>query len=101
MSVHISAIYHFTIGCAPDDLPVLPDFYPGTLGLEEGYRPALRNPGHWLYAGGQAVVHLNALLKASPSRDDGPLDHIAFKAYGLVTTQEAFRAAMFSSVKHR
>jgi catechol 2,3-dioxygenase-like lactoylglutathione lyase family enzyme len=93
MSVHISAIHHFTIGCAPDDLPVLLDFYSGTLGLEEGYRPALRNPGHWLYAGGQAVVHLNALLTASPSRDGGPLDHIAFKAHGLVTTREALRAA--------
>jgi catechol 2,3-dioxygenase-like lactoylglutathione lyase family enzyme len=93
MSVDISAIHHFTIGCALDDLPVLLDFYSGTLGLKEGYRPALRNPGHWLYAGGHAIVHLNALLTASPSRNGGPLDHIAFKAQGLVTTREALRAA--------
>jgi catechol 2,3-dioxygenase-like lactoylglutathione lyase family enzyme len=93
MSVNISAIHHFTIGCAADDLPVLLAFYSGTLGLKEGYRPALRNPGHWLYAGGHAIVHLNALLKASPSRDGSPLDHIAFKAHGLVTTREALRVA--------
>ena len=95
MTADVSAIHHFTIGCAPGDLPVLLDFYTGTIGLQEGYRPALRYPGHWLYAGGDAnaIVHLNALLQASPSRVGGPLDHVALKAHGLVATREALRAA--------
>jgi catechol 2,3-dioxygenase-like lactoylglutathione lyase family enzyme len=92
MSVDVSAIHHFTIGCAREDLPVLLDFYAGTLGLQEGYRPALRHPGHWLYAGGHAILHLNALLQVSPS-SVGPVDHVALKAHGLVLTREALRAA--------
>lgn len=95
MSVEVSAIHHFTIGCAPEDLPVLRDFYAGTLGLREGYRPALRHPGYWLYAGEHAIVHLNALHQASPSASHGPgpLDHVALKAHGLDATREALRAA--------
>lgn len=95
MSVNVSAIHHFTVGCAPKDLPVLHAFYTATLGLQEGYRPALRHPGYWLYAGGDAnaIVHLNALLQATPSRDGGPLDHVALKAHGLAEARKALRAA--------
>ena len=96
MSIDVSAIHHFTIGCRPEDLPVLLDFYQGTLGLRAGYRPALRHPGHWLYAAGtdgQAIVHLNALRQDSPPPEGGPVDHVALKAHGLVSTREALRAA--------
>ena len=93
MSVDVSAIHHFTIGCAPDDLPVLLDFYTTTLGLQNGYRPGLRHPGHWLYAGGQAIVHLNALLQATPTNGGSPLDHVALKANGLASTRQALQAA--------
>jgi catechol 2,3-dioxygenase-like lactoylglutathione lyase family enzyme len=93
MSVDVSAIHHFTIGCAPEDLPVLLDFYTRNLGLQEGYRPALRHPGHWLYAAGRAIIHLNALLPTTPSRSGGPLDHVALQAHGLVATRKALQAA--------
>ncbi|MDB5818191.1 MAG: glyoxalase/bleomycin resistance protein/dioxygenase [Rhizobacter sp.] len=93
MTAGVSAIHHFTIGCAPADLPLLLDFYTRTLGLQEGYRPALRHPGHWLYADGHAIVHLNALLQASPGRHGGPLDHVALTARGLVSTRNALSAA--------
>lgn len=93
MSAAVSAIHHFTIGCAVGDLPMLLAFYTRTLGLQEGYRPALRHPGHWLYADGQAIIHLNALLESSPSADVGPLDHVALKAHGLIPTREFLRAA--------
>lgn len=93
MSIDVSAIHHVTIGCAREDLPVLLAFYAGTLGLQEGYRPALRHPGHWLYAGGHAVLHLNALLPRSPARQGGVVDHIALKARGLAATREALAAA--------
>ena len=93
MNPSVSAIHHFTIGCAPEDLPVLLDFYTGTLGLANGYRPALRYPGHWLYADGQAIVHLNALHQTSPPKGSGAFDHVALKAHGLASTRQALRTA--------
>lgn len=92
MSIDVSALHHVTIGCAPEDLPRLLDFYTTTIGLQEGYRPALRHPGHWLYAGGEAIVHLNALLSASPP-ERGPVDHVALKARGLDSTRALLRQA--------
>ena len=93
MSVDIAAIHHFTVGCAPGDLPALLDFYAGKLGLKDGYRPGLRYPGHWLYAGGHAILHLNALHRTTPARGSGSLDHIALQARGLVATRQALQAA--------
>lgn len=92
MSVSVSGLHHVTIGCAPGDLPVLLDFYTTTLGLQEGYRPALRHPGHWLYADGQAVVHLNALLPLTPT-GRGPVDHLALKAHDLAATRRLLQQA--------
>ncbi len=92
MSVVVSGLHHVTIGCAPGDLPGLLAFYTTTLGLQEGYRPALRHPGHWLYAGGQAVLHLNALLPLTPP-DRGPVDHMALKAHDLDATRQLLRDA--------
>ena len=92
MSLDVSALHHVTIGCAPADLPRLLDFYTGTIGLQQGYRPALRHPGHWLYVGGEAIVHLNALLPATPP-PRGPVDHVALKAHGLDTTRRMLRDA--------
>ena len=91
--VDISGIHHFTVGCAPGDLPALLDFYTAKLGLKEGHRPALRHPGHWLYAGDHAIIHLNALLPATPTGGGGPLDHVALQARGLSTTRRALHAA--------
>lgn len=85
--------HHFTIGCAPDDLPVLRESYTRTLGLHQGYRPALRHLGHWLYANGQAIVHLNALHLLSPPAASGPFDHVGLKAHGLDSTRAFLRTA--------
>lgn len=93
MITQVSAIHHFTVGCAPGDLPALLAFYTRTLGLTQGWRPALRHPGYWLYAGGQAIIHLNALLKETPARRGGVVDHVALAAHGLRTTRDALRAA--------
>lgn len=93
MIAEVSGIHHFTVGCATGDLPVLLAFYTHTLGLQEGYRPGLRYPGHWLYAGGHAIVHLNALLPETPAREGGALDHVALKAHGFVSGRQALRDA--------
>jgi catechol 2,3-dioxygenase-like lactoylglutathione lyase family enzyme len=92
MSIDVSALHHVTIGCAPEDLPALLDFYTTTIGLQQGYRPALRHSGHWLYAGADAIVHLNALLPATPPQR-GPVDHVALKAHGLDATRQLLRDA--------
>ena len=42
------------------DLDTTRDFYVEVLGLSEGYRPTFDFPGHWLYCGERAVVHLIA-----------------------------------------
>ncbi|RYF54380.1 MAG: hypothetical protein EOO27_23855 [Comamonadaceae bacterium] len=62
-------------------------------GLTQGYRPDLRNPGYWLYAGGHAIAYLNALLPQTPARGGGGFDHIALVAHGLVSTRASLRAA--------
>ena len=93
MGVEVSTIHHFTIGCTVDELTPLLDFYTRTIGLKEGYRPALRYRGHWLYADDQAILHLNALLQTSNSQAVGPVDHIALKARGLTSARQALQAA--------
>lgn len=80
----LEALDHYTIQCA--DMAVTRDFYCGALGLTEGPRPKLAFPGHWLYCGDRAVVHLlgadGALPEnrgARPGPDTGGLDHVAFR----------------------
>ena len=79
------------------DLGVTRDFYVDVLGLDEGYRPHFDFPGHWLYCGERAVVHLigidpndeQGLADFLGNRDvdslsgAGALDHIAFRATDL------------------
>ena len=40
------------------DLEATRDFYVNVLGLRVGPRPPFKFPGHWLYLGDKAVVHL-------------------------------------------
>ena len=86
---------HYSI--RTDKLEATRDFYVDVLGLTEGYRPSFGFPGHWLYCGDRAVVHL---IGADPSGSQGvsdflgdrntdelsgagALDHIAFRATEL------------------
>ena len=85
------------------DLEATRDFYVDVLGLEDGDRPPFAFPGHWIYLGERAVIHVAGLrdyldkrdhgahrapLRAGP-RDGvsdtatGSIDHIAFEATGL------------------
>jgi hypothetical protein len=63
-------------------------FYVGIVGLTDGPRPALNHPGHWLYSAGHPLVHLNALLEATAPAGSAAIDHISFRAHGLVQTRE-------------
>ncbi|MGB8364943.1 MAG: glyoxalase [Rhizomicrobium sp.] len=53
------------------------------LGFEDGPRPDVGIPGHWLYAGGRAIVHLQlANGPVVPSRASA-LNHAAFEVGDL------------------
>ncbi len=55
-------------------------WYRAVLGLRPGLRPAFPFPGAWLYAGGQALVHLVG-VSAAPGADakDLKLEHFALR----------------------
>jgi catechol 2,3-dioxygenase-like lactoylglutathione lyase family enzyme len=75
-----------------EDIDATRDFYVDVLGMENGFRPPLGFPGHWVYIGDTPVIHIaewvtyTARLKAkntfvtSPADGTGPVDHIAFGA---------------------
>jgi catechol 2,3-dioxygenase-like lactoylglutathione lyase family enzyme len=85
----IVAMNHFTV--LTKDLDATRDFYIGLLGLTEGQRPDLGFPGIWLYAGGQAVLHVIA-GRALPPDPRGVLDHMAFSAKDLPATAGKLKA---------
>jgi catechol 2,3-dioxygenase-like lactoylglutathione lyase family enzyme len=67
-------------------------FYRELLGLVEGPRPDFGSEGHWLYADGQALIHLSVGPGGPESDSPGHLDHVAFQSGGL----DAFRARLES-----
>ncbi len=71
---------HFTI--IARDLTETRDFYCEYLDLTVGYRPALGFPGEWLYANGNAVLHIIA-GRESPKHPTGVLDHMAFSGKNI------------------
>ncbi len=88
----ISALNHYTIRCAPGDLPELVDFYTRVLPLTSGERPAMPRPGYWLYGeDGTPIVHLYASLDERDWGPTGGLDHISFRSHGLADMREALR----------
>lgn len=90
----VSELNHFTIRCAPSELPALDDFYTRVMGLQKGRRPDIPAPGTWLYAGGVPIVHLYAIADEPEKRlspPTGPLDHIAFRGHDLEGTKTHLR----------
>lgn len=86
---------HFTLRCGPEELEALRRFYVDVLGLVDGVRADFDFPGHWLYAGSRAVVHLAA--NAAPGAGTphpsatGRLDHVAFFTSELAVFRERLR----------
>src|SRR5262249_28469879 len=68
------------VNSATQGLQSTRDVYVEALGFEDGPRPAFRGfPGHWLYAGGRAIIHLQqAKAPVTPSRGSA-IDHVAFE----------------------
>jgi catechol 2,3-dioxygenase-like lactoylglutathione lyase family enzyme len=85
----VEGMNHFTVLTA--DLEACKAFYVELLGLREGFRPPLGFPGVWLYAGGQAVLHVIA-GRPLPPDPHGVLDHMAFTATDLRATVAKLQA---------
>jgi catechol 2,3-dioxygenase-like lactoylglutathione lyase family enzyme len=76
----IEGMNHFTV--LTDDVPKTVRFYGDVLGLVPGDRPNLGFPGAWLYAQGQAILHVVG-GRPPEALKPGVIDHIAFSARGL------------------
>lgn len=89
----IEGLNHFNIIAPAVLMAGVRNFYVDVVGLQEGYRPDFGFPGHWLYAGELAVLHLmdgdaiDSASGAAGSTGTGHLDHIAFTATDLKATE--------------
>lgn len=83
-----TAMNHFTI--LTDNLDETIAFYRDLLELEPGDRPPFKFPGAWLYANGQAVLHVIA-RDDLPQTRAGVIDHMAFSATGLIATVDKLK----------
>ncbi|NCT83917.1 MAG: diguanylate cyclase [Comamonadaceae bacterium] len=94
----ITGLHHINLRAPAPLLATLRDFYRDVLGLQQGPRPAFASDGFWLYAGGQAIVHLSAQRADEPPR--GPVDpaaptthdHTAFAGSDAQAMAERLRA---------
>ena len=57
-------------------------WYADVLGLMEGARPSFRFPGAWIYAGGDAIIHLVGADRSRQSVEPN-IEHFALSATGL------------------
>ena len=78
----IRTIDHINI--ATPDLATTRDFFVNVLGLEDGPRPDFGGfPGHWLYANGRAIVHLQLARGSVGPSMQSALNHAAFEVHDL------------------
>ena len=95
----LSHIEHYLV--QTEDIARTRDWYVEVLGLEEGPHPDFGFPVHWLYLNGCDVVHVTAGgagvseerkryvgQDSEATRGTGVVDHIAFRASGLVEILE-------------
>lgn len=95
--MEILGIDHFTLRVAPDQLASLRAFYVDVLGLREGMRADFDFPGHWLYAGTQAAVHLAGNQPSGEAAIDcdlptGRFNHVALRVRGLAAMRARLQA---------
>ena len=75
-----------------DDIDATRDFYVQALGMQQGFRPDLGFPGHWVYIADTPVIHIaewktytahsqrKGVEVTTQASGTGPVDHIAFGA---------------------
>ncbi|MSQ19359.1 MAG: hypothetical protein EXR39_07310 [Betaproteobacteria bacterium] len=98
-----------------DDLDKTRDWYRDVLGMEEGPHPDFGFPVYWMYLGGVDVVHIGQSARtASPEQRQylgclaqasdagtGALDHVAFRATGLVKMIDHLKAKNIKFTQRR
>lgn len=76
----VDGLNHYNLRASREMLDRLRDFYCNVVGLAVGPRPPFKFPGFWLYAGGQAVLHLSQAGEGEMRLPDTrtTFDHAAF-----------------------
>jgi catechol 2,3-dioxygenase-like lactoylglutathione lyase family enzyme len=102
--VPLSHIEHLLI--AADDIDATRDWYARVLGMKSGPHPDFGFPVHWMYLGGVDVVHIGPSAKNADDiqkqylgrtsqkseQGTGAIDHIAFRATGLLPMIQHLKA---------
>lgn len=94
LAPQVAGIHHFTIRCTPAELDTVRNFYRDVLGMRAGPRPAFDFPGHWMYVGDVALVHLAAIapVTSEGSRSSGSgFDHVSLHSRGLQATRNRLK----------
>lgn len=100
----VSGLDHYAIRTLK--LSATRDFYVEAMGMEDGERPDFPFPGHWLYLGGQALVHLIGIDPDDTSglerhlghtdpatlNGSGAVDHLAFRGNDAVEQMARLKA---------
>ena len=76
----VQGFSHYNLRAPRALLDRLRDFYVDVVGLQPGPRPPFASFGYWLYAGGEAVLHLSEARPGERREPDsvGTFDHAAF-----------------------
>ncbi len=86
------ALNHYNIRAGQPLVGRVREFYVDVIGLAEGWRPPFDFPGHWLYAGDAAVLHLvETSAGQTTAPPPGALDHVAFTCTGIAAFEERLR----------
>ena len=77
---------HYNLRAPRELMEQLRSFYCEVVGLTLGARPPFGSFGYWLYAGGQAVLHLSEARRGEvrDSRAASTFDHAAFSCAGRI-----------------
>lgn len=88
------ALNHYNLRAPRALLLQLKEFYSEVIGLEVGARPAFDSFGYWLYAGGQAVLHLSEARTGDVRHTDiaTSFDHVAFSCIDPESMEALLRA---------
>lgn len=88
----VEGINHINIATPQPLMLQVRDFYVNVLGLEDHKRERGGSRGHWLYGGGEALIHLMTPRDETlePQQGSAAIDHIALTCTDL----EAMKASL-------
>ena len=83
------SLHHLHFSAPLDALLEVKAFYSQLLDLQEGPRPAFKNPGFWLYAGNHPLIHMSDAGASRRSTDASAttIGHVAFACSDIAAMQ--------------